>query len=625
MTNKNIYLKKPILQKGGDTLLGQQASEDQFRLTLYDYTIAPILSLMVAVWVFVHIGTAVNWDDLLYMSLSQHTVPEAWVLNRYGHIYLQKLFFLLAGDSIIGGRIFWSFIVLGTALLTYWSTRLLVGKKGYICGAIAVPMVLMQSVFGKDAGCTLTDFTVMFLVILTVFIYLLFLNHKGGRGHWLLMALGLLFFWTVKSKEVGICLGVLFLGLGFNKKEDWNIRQFMNDLKWVIVGIAAGCAILMLLDLVFLGDLFFSVRPSNIQAVLGSNIHEPSTKALSSRISMSWYSFMTMRPLFVIFLFYLLSGWKSPAANFSLRQKVIWLFPLVLMMFLTFVRTGFYLIPRYMAPSIPIMSIWASQFFFFDMGKIRTKDGLAQKKALIMWSLAALALIIALVVVSKQLDWAKYYKFTEPVLGAFDLRYNKLRLPQQILYVLVLMPLFVTVILITTTLSKKRGPIAFFVIWLSLFVLILCPLSHNIMKIDPGPDAGYMSNAMKSKFRYEPFKIFKDDMTFSKGDKVLISKDIHSRSWFLGRRADSHCHMLNIYFNEHFNYDQVTDGTLQDIVKADYNYAIITGKDWANIQKNKLAAKIQSRYQMKISQRLSIRSGPMQLILLKDKPPLRNN
>ncbi len=295
------------------------------------------------------------------------------------------------------------------------------------------------------------------------------------------------------------------------------------------------------------------------------------------------------------------------------------------MMFLTFVRTGFYLIPRYMAPSIPIMSIWASQFFFFDMGKIRTKDGLAQKKTLIMWSLAALALVIALVVVSKQLDWAKYYKFTEPVLGAFDLRYNKLRLPQQILYVLVLMPLFVTVILITTTLSKKRGPIAFFVIWLSLFVLVLCPLSHNIIKIDPGPDAGYTSNAMKSKFRYEPFKIFKDDMTFSKGDKVLISKDIHSRSWFLGRRADSHCHMLNIYFNEHFNYDQVTDGTLQDIVKADYNYAIITGKDWANIQKNKLATKIQSRYQMKISQRLSIRSGPMQLILLKDKPPLRNN
>ncbi|GAG27569.1 unnamed protein product [marine sediment metagenome] len=77
--------------------------------------------------------------------------------------------------------------------------------------------------------------------------------------------------------------------------------------------------------------------------------------------------------------------------------------------------------------------------------------------------------------------------------------------------------------------------------------------------------------------------------------------------------------MLNIYFNEHFYYDQVTDGTLQDIVKADYNYAIITGRDWGNIQKNKFAAKIQSKYQMKTSQRFSTRSGPMQLILLKDK------
>lgn len=623
MANKNINLKKPILQKGSDTLLDQQASDDQFRLNIYDYTIVPALALIVAIWTFVHIWSAVNWDDLLYMSLSRHTVPEAWILNRYGHIYLQKIFYILTGDSIAGGRVFWCFTIWGTAILTYWSSRLLVGKKGYICGAIVVPMVLMQNVFGKDAGCTLTDFTVMFLVILAVFVYLLYLNHKGSKGHWLLMALGLIFYWTIKSKEVGICLGVLFLGLGFNKEESWNIRRFINDLKWVVIGIAAGCAILMLLDRIFLGDVFFSVRPSNIREVLGQNVREPTTEKLTTRISMSWYSFMTMRALFVIFLFYLLSGWKSPAANFSLRQKVIWIFPLALMMFLTFARSTFFRIPRYMVPSIPIMSIWASQFFLFDMGKIRTKDGLAQKRALIMWSLAALALIIALVVVSKQLDWAKYYKLTEPLLGAFDLEYNKLRLPQQILYVLVLMPVFVTVILITTILSKKRGPTAFFVTWLSLFILVLCPLNHNIIKIDPGPNTNYMSNAAKSRLRYEPFRIFKDDMKFSKGDKVLISKDIHPRSWFLGRRADSHCHMLNIYFNEYFNYDQVTDGTLQDIVKADYNYAIITGRDWANIKKNKFAAKIQSKYQMKTSQRLPTRSGPIQLILIKDKTILK--
>ncbi len=73
--------------------------EDQFKLTRFDYIAAPLLAFVVDLWVFSRIWTAINWDDLLYMSLSQHTVPQAWILNRYGHIYLQKFFFWMAGDA----------------------------------------------------------------------------------------------------------------------------------------------------------------------------------------------------------------------------------------------------------------------------------------------------------------------------------------------------------------------------------------------------------------------------------------------------------------------------------------------------------------------------------------------
>ena len=430
----------------------------EYKLNIYDYTIVPALSLAAAIWIFFHIWTAVNWDDLLYMSLSRHTVAHPWILNRYGHIYLQKLFFMLAGDSINGGRVFWCFLIFGTVVLTYFCCRLLFGKKGYICGIIAGLMVLMQHDFGKDAGCTLTDFTVMFLVTLGMFVYLTYLRHDGKWRRWLLMALGLIFFWAVKSKEVGVCFGVVFLGLFWDGQNRFSFSRFLREIRWVIAGMAAGCLLLMLLDMVFIGDMFFSIRPSNIAKVLNTNVHPPSARALSVRISMSWFSFLTMRALFVVFIFYILAGWKAPSGEFTIREKVLWVFPFVLIFFLTFIRTGFIIVPRYISSAVPVMSIWASSCFWFDMGSLKSDDKLFGRfpKAKVMWSLVVAALIIAAVIVSKQHAWALYYKFDNPVKGAFDLKFNKLTLPEEILYVLVLMPLFVTVTLIAGFFGKKR-------------------------------------------------------------------------------------------------------------------------------------------------------------------------
>ena len=163
-----------------------------------------------------------------------------------------------------------------------------------------------------------------------------------------------------------------------------------------------------------------------------------------------------------------------------------------------------------------------------------------------------------------------------------------------------------------------------FVTWACMFVLILCPLSFNIMKLNPGKDVRYMSNEDKSRLRFEPFRIFEQDLKFSKGDIVLISKDIHQRSWMLGRSRDNaQCNMLNIYFNEHFDYDQVVDGEVTDILKADYDYAIVTGFVLKQAQATNQQGfmDIVRKYEIvkKPEAFIQTRSGPMQLLLLKKK------
>ncbi|MHC3130103.1 MAG: hypothetical protein IBV52_08535 [Candidatus Bathyarchaeota archaeon] len=588
--------------------------QDQFKLTRFDYIAAPLLAFGVGLWVFSHIWTAINWDDLLYMSLSQHTVPQAWILNRYGHIYLQKFFFWIAGDAINGGRVFWCFLFSGTCVLTYWCARILAGKKGYIIGVIAVLFLGMQHVFGKDPGCSLPDFTIMFLVVLATFVYLAFLNRRSKYRHLLIVLLGLIFFWAVKSKESGICLAVLFFGLGEDETGVRNIKLFVKDIGWVLVGMLAGCALLMLLDLSFMGDALFSIRPSNIKMMLGGNIHSPSARANVERISMSWYTFLTTRPIFVPFLLYLLVGRRSPIRDFSIREKMPWLFPLVLIVFIWWVRCAFYIIPRYFTPAIPIVSIWAAQFFRFELrgAPLSWKGGPRIPRLAAGIFLVLVSFIIGLMFLPKIPGLVEYYKLDGPVMGFHNLKYNKLD-SEQVFYILVIIPLVVTVLLIVGTMSKKRGLAALFFSSVCLFVLVFPALGHNITLLKQ------RTVAQKSEWRFEPYRVFEDELQFEKGARILVSKEMHTRSWMLGRNAKAHCHMFNIFYNQNFDYEQFVDGSWEDILKGDYAYAFLTVLDWKGISEKHNVAHLLRDYELKTDERAvyRTRSGPMQLILLK--------
>ena len=64
---------------------------------------------------------------------------------------------------------------------------------------------------------------------------------------------------------------------------------------------------------------------------------------------------------------------------------------------------------------------------------------------------------------------------------------------------------------------------------------------------------------------------------------MLISEDVHNRSWMLGKNQLRQRHMFNIYFNKRYGIEHFIHGTWEDILKGDYTYGIITFGDWKGI------------------------------------------
>ena len=575
-------------------------------LTRLDWIAAPAAAAIAAIILYFNIYSAINWDDLLYMSLAQYTWPESWILNRYGHIYLLKFFRLLVGDTITGARIYWCFMFFGTSICTYWSAKILAGKKSALISVLAVLLVWIWPMFGREAGSPLSDFTVMLLVSVSVFIYLAFLADRTKYSRWFIMLLGFIFFLAVKSKETGICLIVLFLGLG-RIKDNFSVKRFIKDLFWLLCGIAAGSLVLMTCDLIFMGDFFFSIRPESIKSVGTTNLGPPIIDTTSNIIE-SWFAFFTTRPIFLVFILYLLIGWSN-LKNYSFREKVIWIMPWILMIFLTFSRRAWYIVPRYFCPVMPVMAIWAAQFFSFDFeGRLFFKNNFSTSKKVAFFAAAVAAFILTLVFSAKITDIALYYKLDANLIGRFpNVRWENLT-AEELFYMLGLMPVAVAGLIITASLSKKRGLAAFFFTALFLFALIL-PAYNDGKKL-------LQTAAIKSKWRFEACRVFKNDFKFNQDTKILVSRVVFPATWSMGRDAPAHCHIFNIYFNQKLRYEQFINASDADILKGDYDYCLLLDIELSKLRTSPEFSKIAAGFTTKSANVVSPQGQPWTLVLL---------
>ncbi len=575
-----------------------ELEQEQFKLSWLDYILAPLVATLAGMWTFPYVGTSINWDDLFYMNLSQYTTPQAWVLNRYGHVYLQKFFFWIAGDALTGTRIYWCFLFFATCVLVYWCAKMLAGKRGCIIGLVAVVLFCAQPVFTRLVGCTLADFTVMFLVMLATFVYLAFLAGRRKHRQLVIAVLGLIFFWAVKSKETGICLAVLFFGLGEDQRGARSIGGFVRDIGWVCVGILASCVLLMLMDLIFMGDFFYSVSLSNLRLLFAFNFEV----LKYPKPIMTWYTYLSLQPLLAPALLYLLIGWNMGRRSSAKHRKIAWLVPIGLLFFLDIeglLRGHWHANPWYFSPAIAGICVWAAQFFQFNVtSSTRTMISKLHIPELLMTSVLVLAAFT--------LVWAIMLKDADIA--------QSLRLEtSEQFYANAIMPLSTTVLLIVGAMSRKRGGVALFLSSLCLFLIVYFPFSSNLTLLKQ------RVVAKKSEWRYEPYRAFANELRFDKDVKILVSKDVHKRSWMLGRDVRSHCWMFNVFFNQKFDYDNFIDGSWEDVLKGDYTYAFLTARDWKGISEKYNIEHLLRDYELKVNKRAvyPTRSGQMQLMLLK--------
>lgn len=581
-------VQKPTVSEADAQL---ELKQGRSKITLPEYFAAPVLAMAAAVWAFSYLGTSIEWDDLFYMNVSQYTTKQSWVLNRYGHIYLQKFFFWLAGDALTGAKIYWSFLFFSTCILVYWCARMLAGKRGYVAGLIAVLFLCSYQFFVYYAGCTFADLTVMFLLMLGTFIYFAFLVGSSKHRRLIIVILGLLFFWAIKSKETGICMGFLFFGLGEDKTGTRNINRFAKDIGWVCVGMVIGCVLLMTLDQIFLGDALFSMRPSSIKGLFAFNTGE----YIHDQKNQSWFTTLSLGPALTVFMLYILVGRKLHDKSPSRHEICAWLIPLAVMFFLTAssirIRCGS--VPRFLFPAIAGLCVWAAQFLNFKIsGPLIDSKGSPQiPRALAAAVLALLAFIIVSIVMHKAPDVVRDAGWKSP----------------ERFYIAVILPLSTMGLIIFGNVLRKRGLTAVFLMLLCLFFLIHFPLSNNLALLKQ------KVTAKRSEFRYEPYRVFADELRFDKSVKILISKSIHinSRSMMLGRGAKSHCWLFNVFFNQNFEEDQFVNGSIEDIVKGDYTYAFLTWQDWNEIREKYDVEHLLRKYEQKINKEI-------QLILLKE-------
>ncbi len=550
----------------------RQTSE-RVKLTVAEWILAPVLSAVAAVWAFPYIGTAIGWDDLYYMDVSQHTTPQATILNRYVHIYIQKFFFWLAGNPMTGTRIYWCVQFFVTLTLVYWCARLLAGKKGWLIGLVGAAIFCSQSYFGKYSvgiysGCTDADLTVMMFLTAGIFVLLAFRPDISGHRHIIIMVLGLLFFAAMKSKETAICMAVLFLALGKDAAGVRNFNRFVKDTGWVFAGMAAGSVILMIFDGIILGDFLFSVRPANIHQLFAFNFgqNQPIT-------STSWLAHLMQQPMAAAFLFYLFVGSKfnhhGSEQNMADRTKLyIWSIPLLLLIFIiytTMMQRLWPVVARYFAPAIPVICIFAAQFFRFDISGALSlgKSGVNIPKMPAAIIIVAAAFVIACSFTQKMGEIAVNLKIENP----------------HEFYVNYILPAAIAAVLIAAAVTRKRGLIALFICWLGLFMIICLPLTENIMMLKQ------RVVAQQSKMRYLPYSVFKDDIKIEKTMRILVSKSFYAQYKMLGRNYIPHCWMFNVFFNQKLDQSQFIDGTADDILKGGYDYGFVTQSDWQTINK----------------------------------------
>jgi hypothetical protein len=538
------------------------------RISVFEWlTIAIVFSLIFILLVKVAGGPTTS-DEFFYMNLSINGIKSYLVLNYYFHIYLQRLFLLLAPSALAGAKYFWTFLITTSSFLIYLCARWLGKGKSIFNAILSVFIFFSISAFAQFSGTPKVDFTSLWVVAIIITV-LIFYHEFNINKRIVLIILGFLFFLALKSKETTLISGVVLLGFGFDTNLKFTLREMLKSLLSVLIGFVLGGLFFILLNWLCVKDPLFGIRPQDYLTYFNMTVGSNQFLLLNQ----NWISDFVIKIIPIPFLLYVWGGFNRLQKKEDTLYLLIWLYPLFLLIFLVIVMlltSGYNVVPRNFFPALPIISIFASQVFTIEDSKSLRS---------VKWGFifAGVGFVVAIV-------FQQFIQRISPITNWTFLDFS-----QNIIMPIVIVS-FLMLLLFTRSNIKKALSLGVVLISLGLSSNLI----ENIKSIVIDRPVAYRVSLM-----FYPLSAFKKQIHFSPVTIFYFSPTLPAHLQMLARDKDEVFSMFNIYFKVNskmanfifpaqYNNDtgdyMITIDPITSISEMKYDEAIIADEDWQRLK-----------------------------------------
>jgi hypothetical protein len=305
----------------------------------------------------------------------------------------------------------------------------------------------------------------------------------------------------------------------------------------------------------------------------------------------NWYVDGIAPLILTPFILYVISGIKQHRDEIPASEKLLWLYPLLLIIFLVFafLIRGYTTEERFILPAVPIICMTAIQIFDYEF-----QGGLKKHALTLGYVILGLGLMLGFFAAFNHLNMHEnwngkdyFYSFVFPV--AFS----------------VLLGFFFLV--------RKINSKTISIPIICLVLIFVSPAVYNLESIIiEKPNANQLSQM------YYPFSTFAKDIKYSENMHMYISPTLQAHFQMLMRRIEEIRSMFNIFFKVNSKFDNFIYPTsyvpktqaysytdpIESIKAMNYDQAIIAYEDWQILQKQPVSfERVTEKYSFKIDKR----------------------
>ena len=525
-------------------------SRNKWMFLMYSAEVLALVFIagMLARFCFIHGGQVYGSDTLMYIDTGLLGKQNPFVLNRYTHIFILRFFTYFASTPLEGIRAYSGFVAFSCTILVYYSARIFSKKSSPINGIIAVGLFWGVPAILERIIAPLVDTTAMLMMLSLVAIYIKSAR-KNHSNPWLLGLFGVLFFMSLRTKEVTIVAAILILGFGLMSDKPINSRMSIKNTLYIAVGMVIAALINVAINAVVLDTPFFGFRPADINAYIET--WSAIIGSVSSKVGGLTFDSLLMAEMGFLFVLYVSAG-LILRRRLPKNIRLLWIIPLALVAFLILfsTREEWVIVSRGFTSGFAIICILGSQIVLIDI---------LRRASLGSDAVVALVTLVAI-----------------GVLSGIGLA-TKGDLPFKVYFYAAYRPLAFSLILSILFLSHERRK--------SGIAIVLLLMSINVYQIRLNLlDVANKPELLRYNYRFQPILAFEEKIRNHDGLPMYVSSAV-MHSLTIGRNRDELSALVNIALDirtEQVDYVIGTpdDEFVSDLEVSKYSHILITTSDW---------------------------------------------